>query len=78
MEKFIPREKLSKRAQNALNAKKRRTWGAISPVTRKPNNPKAYDRNKTRRWTDDGASGPYSFPGYAASGSCAVDVNQSV
>jgi hypothetical protein len=56
MEKFIPREKLSKRAQNALNAKKRRTWGAISPETRKPNNPKAYDENKTR-------GGRYGAPG---------------
>lgn len=61
MEKFIPREKLSKRGKAELDAKKRVTWGALNPVTRKPKNPRAYDRNKARRWTDDGTSGPYAI-----------------
>lgn len=45
MEKFVSYEKLSKKKQRELNAAKRTTW-AISPVTRKPENPKAYKRKK--------------------------------
>lgn len=48
MEKFIPFEKLSKKKQRELNAKSRRGWNGISPVTRKPQNPKAYNRKKTQ------------------------------
>ncbi len=49
MEKYVPYEKLSKKKKKELNAKRRKTWGAISPVTRKPQNPKAYNRKKTRK-----------------------------
>ena len=48
MEKFVPYEKLSKKKKRELNAKRRKTWGTMSPVTRKPQNPKAYNRQKTR------------------------------
>ena len=47
MEKFVPYEKMSKKKKQALNARRRKTWG-ISPVTRKPKNPRAYDRNKEK------------------------------
>ncbi len=47
-EKFIPFEKLSKKKQRELNAAKRSTWD-ISPVTRRPENPKAYNRRKALR-----------------------------
>lgn len=53
MEKFIPYEKLSKKKQKELNTKKRKTWNGLNPVTRKPQNPKAYNRQKARRWSDD-------------------------
>lgn len=56
MEKFIPREKLSKKAKRELNVKKRRTWGALKPVTRKPENPKVYNRKKAQQ-EDDFSSG---------------------
>ena len=46
MEKFIPYGKLSKKNKKKYDSLKRRTW-QISPVTRKPDNPKAYKRNKT-------------------------------
>ena len=49
MEKFVPYEKLSKKQKRALNAKRRGTWGSLDPVTRKPKNPKAYDRKKARK-----------------------------
>lgn len=49
MEKFIPYEKLSKKKQRELDAKRRNTWGSLNPVTRKPENPKAYNRQKARK-----------------------------
>lgn len=48
MEKFIPYEKLSKKKRKELDAMKRSVW-AINPVTRKPENPKAYNRRKALR-----------------------------
>lgn len=62
MEKFIPYDKLSKKARRELDARRRGTWGGLSPVTRKPPNPKAYDRNKAkRRKYDDSDSSPCCF-----------------
>lgn len=52
MEKWIPYEKLSKKKQRELAAKGRRGWGGVCPVTRKPPNPKAYNRRKTPRWEE--------------------------
>ena len=61
MTKYVPYEKLSKKKQRAMNAKRRETW-SISPVTRKPANPKAYNRKKTqRRDFDDTRSVPFLF-----------------
>ena len=50
MEKFIPYEKLSKKEKRKMDLAKRQTWGELNPVTRKPENSKAYRRNKTRNW----------------------------
>ena len=53
MPKFIPREKLSKKARRALDAEKRATWG-FSPVTRRVESKKHYDRRKSAHvWKDD-------------------------
>ena len=61
MEKFIPYEKLSKKEKRKLNVAKRTTW-AISPVTRRPENPKAYNRNKTHReFHDEYSTGASCF-----------------
>ena len=49
MEKFIPFEKLSKKKQKELNSLKRRDWNGINPVTRKSENPKAYNRQKAQK-----------------------------
>ncbi len=59
MEKFVPYEKLSKKRQREENAKRRGSWGGINPVTRRPDNPKAYKRKQARSWQDDSA--PVSF-----------------
>lgn len=50
MEKFIPYEKLSKKEKRKVDTAKRNTWGDLNPVTRKPQNSKAYNRNKARSW----------------------------
>ena len=50
MEKFIPYEKLSKKEKRKLDQARRQTWGEMNPVTRKPENSKAYNRNKARNW----------------------------
>jgi hypothetical protein len=56
MEKFISYEKLSKKKKRELDAKRRNTWGEVNPVTRKPANPKAYNRQKARKWSYDDSS----------------------
>lgn len=55
MKPFIPYEKLSQKKQQEINRKKRGSWGELNPVTRKPENPKAYNRRKARRWMDPDA-----------------------
>ena len=60
MEKFIPYKKLSKKKRKELNAKRREIW-TISPITRKPDNPKAYNRKKAQRMDDDSSSVPYYY-----------------
>ena len=61
MEKFIPYEKLSKKKQRELIAMKRGSWGGLNPVTRKPANPKAYNRRTAQRWKDDSSFVPFLF-----------------
>ena len=53
MEKFIPHEKRSKKKRRELAAARRENWGALNPVTRKPENSKAYNREKARKWSDE-------------------------
>ena len=53
MEKYIPYEKLSKKEQKKINAMKRSGWGGLSPVTRRSADPKAYNRRKAQKWSDD-------------------------
>ena len=50
MEKFIPYEKLSKKEKRRLDNRRRTTWGGIKPVTRKPENSRAYNRKRTQNW----------------------------
>ena len=53
MEKYIPYEKLSKKKRRELDARQRGSWNGFSPVTRRPENPKAYNRQKARKRSDD-------------------------
>lgn len=50
MDRYIPYEKLSKKAKKAADAARRGTWNGISPVTRKPENSRAYNRKKAQTW----------------------------
>ena len=50
VKKQIPFEKLSKRQQRERNAQKRVTWGELNPVTRRPENSRAYNRAKAQSW----------------------------
>jgi len=52
-EKFIPLDKQSKRKRREYHTSRRKGWGGLSPVTRKPPDPKAYDRKKTGRRFDE-------------------------
>ncbi len=48
MSKWIPREKLSKRARRELDKQQRQSWD-FKPITRKVESAKRYDRKKTPR-----------------------------
>ena len=48
MKRFVPYEKLSKKKKRERDAAHRGSW-ARSPVTRRPADPKVYDRRKARK-----------------------------
>lgn len=50
MKKFISYEKLSKKEKRKVDLARRGTWGALNPVTRKPDSSKAYNRRKAQNW----------------------------
>ena len=59
MEKFIPYEKLSKKAQKEKNAKQRLDWGMVKPCTRVEKSKKDYSRkvkHKGSMYDDNGTS----------------------
>ena len=58
MEKFIPYEKCSKKEKRRLDQARRQTWGERNPVTRKPENSRAYNRSKSRSWKREISQSP--------------------
>ncbi len=70
MEKFIPYEKLSKRKRRELDASRRSTWNGLNPVTRRPENSKAYNRRKAQNWSDCSDSVPFAMPRHGVSIYC--------
>lgn len=48
-EKFVPYEKLNKKARKALNQKKRSDWGNVRPATQIEENKKSYQRHEKHR-----------------------------
>ena len=59
MKQFVPYEKMSKKQKRELDRQRRGGWGACKPVTRKSENPRAYNRQKARRWSDDSVGVPF-------------------
>jgi len=62
MKKFIPREKLGKKARKQLADGQRTTW-AFSPVTKKVESKKLYNRKRKARdrYDDCGMGFSYGF-----------------
>ena len=58
MAKFIPKRKLSKKAQKELNCQRRKTWD-FSPVTKTIDSRKIYSRKRKTRNRDDYGPGFY-------------------
>ena len=55
MKRFVPREKLGKKARKQLDSEQRATW-TFSPVTKKVESKKQYNRKRKShdRYDDDG------------------------
>lgn len=53
MKSFVPYEKLSAKEKRRIDRERRGSWNGICPVTRKPANPKAYNRAKAKRQTGE-------------------------
>ena len=53
MSRMISYEKLSKKERRRIDQKKRGTWYGVNPVTRRPENSKAYNRKKAQDWKKD-------------------------
>lgn len=62
MRKFIPKEKLGKKARKRLDSEQRTTW-ALSPVTKKVESKKLYNRKRKAhdRHDDDGMGFSYGL-----------------
>ena len=58
MARFIPKSKLSKKAQKELNRQRRVTW-EFSPVTKTVDSRKIYSRKRKTRNRDDYGPGFY-------------------
>lgn len=52
VEKFIPYEKMSRKAKRKLDAQKRRGWDGCRPVSRTEPSAKTYCRRKKHRKTE--------------------------
>ncbi|MBQ9968558.1 MAG: hypothetical protein IJO88_07535 [Oscillospiraceae bacterium] len=63
MKNFVPYEKLSKKEKRKLDAARRGSWGEMSPVTRKVQSKKVYDRKKIRSMERE----PYGRPSIGSS-----------
>ncbi len=55
---FVPKEKLSKKAQKELNRLRRKMWD-FSPVTRTVDSKKLYNRKRNARSRDDYGPGVF-------------------
>jgi len=61
MARFVPKDKLSKKAQKELNRQRRVTWD-FSPVTKTVDSKKLYNRKRNARNRDDYGLGVFLLP----------------
>ena len=61
MARFVPKDKLSKKAQKELNRQRRITWD-FSPVTKTVDSKKLYNRKRNARNRDDYGLGDFLMP----------------
>ena len=61
MARFVPKDKLSKKAQKELNRQRRVTWD-FSPVTKTVDSKKLYNRKRNARNRDDYGLGDFLMP----------------
>ena len=59
MKKFVEYEKLSKRQKREIDKARRATWGDVSPVTKKVESAKIYNRKKCQRRDWDSGAGVF-------------------
>ena len=65
MNRFLPREKMSKRQKRELDRSKRVAWDGINPVTRTTQNKTIYSRKQSPRWYNDDSTGVVRVSGIA-------------
>ena len=53
MEKHVCYDKLQKKKQREIDQRKRGSWLGVNPVTRRPDNSRAYQRKKAQDWKKD-------------------------
>ena len=53
MEKHVCYDKLQKKKQREIDGRKRGSWLGVNPVTRRPENSRAYNRKKAQAWKKD-------------------------
>ena len=61
MARFVPKDKLSKKAQKELNRQRRVTWD-FSPATKTVDSKKLYNRKRSARNRDDYGPGDFLLP----------------
>ena len=47
--RFVPYGKLSKKARRMIDSSRRRVWGPLDPATKRSEDPKVYNRARTKR-----------------------------
>lgn len=53
MKKFVEYEKLSKKQKREIDKARRAAWGDVSPITRRIESAKIYNRKKHQRRNED-------------------------
>jgi len=61
MKQFVPYEKLSKKQKREIDRARRATWGDVSPVTKRIESAKAYNRKKHQREDWNSGAGVFCF-----------------